>query len=86
MRYVATSWEARFLTRYEHYSYPVQTVSDTDLNKHAWDGFSVAVQGEHKLGKAFKAYAQFEHEHVFSNRPNEGYDVNTLRIGVDWAF
>jgi hypothetical protein len=86
MRYVANSWEARLLTRYIHYSYPVQTVSDTDLNKRAWDGFSVALQGERKLGKAFKVYGQFEHEHAFSNRPNEGYDVNTLRIGVDWAF
>lgn len=86
MRYVANSWEARLLTRYAHYSYPIQTVSDTDLNKRSWDGVSVALQGERKLGRAFKVFGQFEHEHAFSNRPNEGYDVNTFRIGVDWAF
>ncbi|HKS35886.1 MAG TPA: hypothetical protein VJW76_01765 [Verrucomicrobiae bacterium] len=86
MRYVANSWEARLRTLYYHYSYPVQTVSDTDLDKRARDGYSFTLQGERKLGKAFKVLGQFEHEHAFSNRPDEGYDVNTFRIGVDWAF
>jgi hypothetical protein len=86
MRYLADPWEFIFQARYDHYFFPVQTVSDTDLNKRAIGGFAVSLQGERKLTKALKVYTQFEHEQSFSNRPNEDYDVNTLRIGVDWAF
>ena len=86
LRYVAGAWEAKLQLRFDHYSFPVQTISDTDPAQRTKDGLGVSFQAERKLNKVLKLYAQFDHEQSLSNRSDENYDVNQVRMGVDWTF
>ena len=86
LRYVADPWEAKLLFRFEHYAYPVQAATELDPTKRTKDGIGISFWAERKFTKALRAFAQFEYDLSLSNRPEEEYAVNTVRIGVDWTF
>jgi hypothetical protein len=86
LRYVTGLWEAKVQFRFDHYYFPVQTAVAPEPTRRTQDRIGVSLLGERKLGKSWKLYVQFDHEQSLSNRPREDYFVNTVSLGVDWAF
>jgi hypothetical protein len=86
VRFQTAVWELRAEARLAHYRYPVQTVSATDLRRRERRDLTVALRGEHQVGRHIRLYAQYDYERTDSNAALDEYTVNTVSGGLAVEF
>jgi len=86
VRFQTADWELSAEARFSHYRFPVQTVSDTDLEKRRRADLTVSLRAERQLVKHLRLYAQYDYERTDSNLSLDEYTVNTVSGGVAVEF
>jgi len=86
MEYRGQAWLVRARARGAVTSYSHQPVSLVNLETRERFSFSASLRAERKLGKYWRALAEYEQELASSNRPLDGYRVNTVWAGLEWEY
>jgi hypothetical protein len=88
IRFQTAAWELIAEARLSNYRYPVQTVSDDDLDprKRRRSELTVTLRGERQIAKHVRLYAQYDYERTDSNAAFDEYTVNTVSGGVAVEF
>ncbi len=71
---------------YTHYDYPVQTVSETNLNHRQRSRFAIGLEVERAFGDEWRGTAAYEFEDYLSNVVEDEYDVHVFSIGLSRSF
>jgi hypothetical protein len=86
LRYKAGKWELSIGAKLAAYRFPVQTVSESDLDHRRRTDLRLTARVERQLAKRLRLYARFDHERTESNDPFDEYTVNTVGGGISVEF
>jgi hypothetical protein len=86
IRYAAAKWEITAGAGVYYYDYAVQTAGGPGSpNRQRTEG-SATLRAERQIAKAWRVFAEYEYERIWSNIPIEEYSVNAGKAGVSWEF
>lgn len=86
VRYERKTWEARARFNVSRYEYDLQIADANDPTLRRKTLLDASVSASIKLGRRFRAFAEYEHEQSLANQESDQYKANTLSGGLDAEF
>jgi hypothetical protein len=86
LRYRTRTLELTGEVRFAYYQFSVQTIGGPESSKRQRTDLVISLRAERELARHVRLFAQYEHEHTYSNLAPDEYSVNTTSGGVSFEF